>query len=56
MPDPIVYTGTFGVIQKLVERVNNSSDSNFEWAEYVNINGDTVQVLCQKQPEEVGNE
>ena len=56
MPDPIVYTGTFKVIQDIVERLNNATDGNFEWAEYTNINGDTVNVLCQKIPEEVEDE
>lgn len=48
----IEYTGTFKVIQQIVDWINNftpSGDSFFEEDEYVDINGDTVTALFQKE-------
>lgn len=48
----IVYTGTFKVIKQIVDWINNytpSGDSQFEEGEYVDINGDTVIALFQKE-------
>ena len=48
----ITYTGTFKVIRQIVDWINAFSpeDTYFEEIDdYVNINGDTVTVLCQKE-------
>lgn len=48
----INYTGTFKVIQQVVDWINNfvpapSEDPRFEVHEYTDINGDTVNVMYQ---------
>ena len=49
---PIVYTGTFKVVQQIVDWINNfvptpSEDPRFEVHSYTDINGDTVNALYQ---------
>lgn len=48
----INYTGTFNVIQQVVDWINNfvpapSEDPRFEVHEYTDVNGDTVNALYQ---------
>lgn len=53
----INYTGTFKVIQQIVDWINNfvpapSEDPRFEVHEYVDIKGDTVEALYQIMEDE----
>ncbi len=48
----ITYTGTFKVIQQIVDWINNfvpapSEDPRFEVHQYTDINGNTVNALYQ---------
>ena len=55
----INYTGTFKVIREVVDWINNYVPGGgsvfFKQEEYTNINGDTVNVLCQL-PEATGSD
>lgn len=56
MPN-IEYTGTFKVIQQVVDWINNfvpapSEDPRFEVHEYTDINGNTVNALYQIMEDE----
>lgn len=56
MADTIEYTGTFKTLRDIADWINNhpggGGDDHFDEGTYVNINGQTVTVLYQKEANE----